>query len=100
MKNNLKNLFASKFYLHTWFIGITFALSGFNWIFFVLGAIFVIMQYRFFKPYIDKYGKGEDLDASIAKLEIYQRVRTENLERDYQKQKQGYDFSLNAATAF
>lgn len=97
MKNNLKNLFASKFYLHTWFIGITFALSGFNWIFFVLGAIFVIMQYRFFKPYIDKYGKGEDLDASIAKLEIYQRVRTENLERDYQKQKQGYDFSLNAA---
>ncbi len=91
----MKNLYASKFYLHTWFIGVIFALTSFHWIFFIAGVILAIIQYLFFKPYIDKYGKCDDLEASIANLETTQKKRMENLERDFQFKKEKYDRSMH-----
>lgn len=91
----MKNLYASKFYLHTWFIGVIFALTSFHWIFFIAGVILAIIQYLFFKPYIDKYGKCDYLEASIANLETTQKKRMENLERDFQFKKEKYDRSMH-----
>jgi len=97
MKKNLEELWKSKFYLHTWFIGIIFALTCLHWIFLIPGAVLTIMQYIFFKPYMKKYGKCEELDNSIAQLESTHKQRMEESEKEYEKQKDSYFNLLHAA---
>lgn len=97
MKKNLKELWNSKFYIHTWFIGIIFALTCLHWIFLIAGAVLTILQYLFFKPYMNKYGKCEELDETISKLESTHKQRMEESEKEYEKQKEGYYHTLHAA---
>lgn len=97
MKKNLKELWNSKFYIHTWFIGIIFAFTCLHWIFLIAGAVLTILQYLFFKPYMNKYGKCEELDESITKLESIHKQRMEESEKEYEKQKEGYYHTLHAA---
>lgn len=58
-----------KFYQHTWFICGVFACMYFHWIFAIPGVILVILQYHFFKPYLEKYGICEILDQKMKDIE-------------------------------
>lgn len=97
MKKKLKDLWESKFYLHTWFIGIIFALTCLHWIFLIAGIVLTIVQHIFFKPYLDKYTNCEELERAIEKLKATQEQTMEDFEKEYEKRKKSYDYSLHAA---
>lgn len=82
-KKKLKEKFDSKLFIHTWFIGIVFSLTYFHWLFFCIGSVLTLLQYFFFKPYFDKYGKCEDLENSISDLEKSKNTRVAQLENEY-----------------
>lgn len=85
MNKHLKPHFYSKPFLHTWFIGITFAFTLLHWIFFCIGIILTVLQYFFFKPYFDKYGKCEVLDECLANLESEHEAKVELLNKRYRE---------------
>lgn len=82
MKKTIQEALKSKFYLRTWFIGIVFALTCIHWFCFIIGIILTVLQYIFFKPYINKYGKCEQLDEIIAGLENTYKEQKNNLENE------------------
>lgn len=96
MKKKISDLWASKFYLHTWFICIIFALTRLHIVFLVIGSIFAILQYFFFSPYIEKYGKCEDLDKTLESFETTKKQRMDDLEKEYEKRKQEHENLLHA----
>ncbi len=97
MKKKLKDMWESKFYIHTWFIGIIFALTCLHWIFFLAGIILTIIQYIFFKPYLNKYNDCEALEKAIEELEAKQKQTMEDFEKEYEKRQKSYEYSLHAA---
>ena len=82
-KKNLQEKFDAKLFIHTWFIGIVFSLTYFHWLFFCIGSILTLLQYFFFKPYFNKYGKCEDLENNISDLEKSKDSRIAQLEKEY-----------------
>lgn len=82
MKKTIQEALKSKFYLRTWFIGIVFALTCIHWFCFIIGIILTVLQYIFFKPYINKYGKCEQLDEIIAGLENTYKEQKNNLDNE------------------
>lgn len=94
MKKSIQVAFKSKFYLHTWFIGIIFVLSYFHYIFIFLGIILTILQFFFFKPYIKKYGTCESIDENIANLQNEYNKKQEDLEHEYKRRNQELNNAL------
>ncbi len=97
MKKNIIKLWDSKFYLHTWFIGVVFAFTCLHWVFFLAGSVLIIIQFLFFRPYLEKYGKCEELDNSIANYENIKKQRMDDFEKEYQKHMESCNNSLHAA---
>ncbi len=91
MKKSIQVAFKSKFYLHTWFIGIIFVLSYFHYFFIFLGIILTILQFFFFKPYIKKYGTCESIDENIANLQHEYSEKQEDLEHEYKRRNQEFN---------
>lgn len=77
----IKELWNSRFYLHTWFIGMIFVLTCLHWIFLFIGIILTLLQYLFFKPYFNKYGQCEDLEESIS----YYQSACDDAKANYEK---------------
>lgn len=90
----MKDLWNSKFYLHTWFIGIIFALTCLHWCFLFIGFILTLLQHFFFKPYFTKYGTCEDLEESIAHYEAARESAEAEFEKNLEFRKQSYKNSL------
>lgn len=97
MKKDFIKVWESLVHLHTWCIGIVFAFTRLHWIFFFAGIVLTIMQYLFFRPYLKKYGKCQELDETIASFEAISKQRMEDFENEYEKRKKAYDYSLHAA---
>lgn len=88
MKNTSIKDYFTKIYLQTWFIGFVFSFTFLHWFFFIVGLFLIIIQYFFFKTFIDKYGKCEDLEQTIENLEQKKEDCERNLEAELSKKKE------------
>lgn len=94
MKNTLQQAWKSKFYLQTWFIEIILFLTLLNWIFCFIAIALTVIQYIYFNRYVQKYGKCEHLDESIAELNNTYKEYNDKLDIEYKRREQNFNNSF------
>ncbi len=94
MKNTLQQAWKSKFYLQTWFIEIILFLTLLNWIFCFIAIALTVIQYIYFNRYVQKYGKCEQLDESIAELNNTYKEYNDKLDIEYKRREQNFNNSF------
>ncbi|MCM1183572.1 MAG: DUF4041 domain-containing protein [Roseburia sp.] len=88
MKETVSNALKSKFYLHTWFIGVFFALTGIYPVFGIIAVILTIWQYKVWQKQTEKYGTFDELTEKISTLQNSYEKLTGDLAQEYEDAKQ------------